>query len=462
MMDSDTSKSQMKKYYFLFLCFFLIQYTATASEFVEGLEQIKQDIRSCHGNFMCLGSWIIRYRGELGPNQTLDLKMLPEGAFVTEKTVDPSTFSVRLVNYGALLTPGVGNLRDIGVSVAVSDNVNGQGSGQCEIYVTFVSTGNFSPIQIERLVLENRFNVRVTLDPPDSAELIRFSGDKIFFRRAIGDISPIFVYLQLYDAGRWYAYEAPLPGCTVPLPIPVKTCPNANEKKCSDTSIEKKTGQNGKELILVYPGFYQSMAASHETIFLDSFWASDLVSQDEFARFLNETYVTNDRYTDAKGNQLIIENHPLVAPLKSEDPKRGILSTIFGWPIRLFQSKKINPYATIDASHGADPMTHISWVGAKAYCLFYGLDLPTEYEIEKYLLDHPSQAQTGISYGEWTMSFYSERLPVDFPLLNPKGPSRGEYYLTVQKTLPVTWVRNAFAPEFRSSQLGFRCVSAFQ
>lgn len=426
---------------------------------VQGVEEIKEAVRNAQGHFERLGPWIIQYPDPVESWMTLRLEMNPKEAFMTDPTARPGEFRVRLINPSALMT-SLGNLKEIGVSVYVGDNTGGQGTSQCEIYVIFMATGNYAPIDIERIYNTQRSAVHLDIAPPDRAQFVGFSREKAYFRRQVGDVTPVTITLKLYDSGYWYDYQASLAACAAPFfPAPPQTTPPQFPITLPPTQQPDlwHIASNDKRMILVPEGLFQSTYKSHEAIYLNPFYLSAPITHSEYARFLNEHWKKFKRLTDKEGHELISDHCSAIGRQKEENSNIvwTILGAPFRWVGRLFSGKPFIPFVVLQDRDKDKLVTHISWIGALAYCQFYDLALPTEYQWEKAVQTRTLQL---IDINEWTNAWYAERVAIDFPLLNPQGPVDGTKKLYLRPLNPALFYREAAPADYHASDLGFRCV----
>src|SRR3989338_712910 len=426
---------------------------------VQGVEEIKDAIRNAQGHFERLGPWIIRYPDAVESWMTLKLEMNPKEAFMTDPTAKSGEFRVRLINPSALMT-SLGNLKEIGVSVYVGDNTGGQGTSQCEIYVTFMATGNYAPIDIERMYNTQRSAVHMDIAPPDRAQFVGFSREKAYFRRQVGDVTPVTITLKLYDSGYWYDYQASLAACAAPFfPAPPQTTPPQFPITLPPTQQPDlwHIASNDKRMILVSEGLFQSAYKSHEAIYLNPFYLSSPFTNNEYAKFLNDYWKKYKRLTDKEGHELISGSQNAIGRQKEENSNIvwTILGAPFRWIGRLFSGKPFIPFVVFQDRDKDKPISHVSWIGALAYCQFYDLALPTEYQWEKAVQTRTLQLT---DMNEWTNAWYAERVAIDFPLLNPQGPVDGTKKLYLRPLNPTLFYREATSPDYHSSELSFRCV----
>ncbi len=281
--------------------------------------------------------------------------------------------------------------------------------------------------------------------------------------------------------------ETPTPS-TTPSPTPTKTPSRYPEL------ITRQ--QDGMQMVLIPAGTFSMGSDPSEfrsspderplhDVSLDQFYIDKYeVNVEQYARFLNRlgTYSKACDNTDCAWPRHIAG----FSYLAEEDIGDGTLQ-----------------YFAI-AGYGSYPINHVSWYGADLYCQSVGARLPTEAEWEYAAKGTDGRIypwgdiadQTKAVYGnqefdalqpvdalpegaspfgifgmagsmwEWTADWYSDRYYAESPSENPQGPESGLNKVTRGGAWPAnneadrirTANRNALAPDFISSTVGFRCA----
>jgi len=112
---------------------------------------------------------------------------------------------------------------ELGVQVRIVDGNRGWGTPNCQIAVTFISTGTGRPLPLQQIALQNSDALRIGLSDSSVAEFKYFLNDSaIFVRNRNREKTPATVTLKLYDSGAWYTYTSSLAVCESSAGIPEK------------------------------------------------------------------------------------------------------------------------------------------------------------------------------------------------------------------------------------------------